>query len=267
MKNYLVIFLAIFIFNCTKSTKTTEAEATTEVEAVPVIPTINYAVKAYYPHDNSLYTEGFLVHDGKLFESSGGTRSDVGISDLTTGKFDKKVELNKDVYFGEGIIIFKNKLYQLTYTNQLGFIYDPKTYKQIGKFTYTNKEGWGLTADNTSIIMSDGTDKLTFMNAEMKPLKTVAVTENGIAKTNINELEYINGYIYANVYTENIIVKIDPQTGNIIGKIDLSSLAYEAKNKNPNADVLNGIAFDATKNKIYVTGKYWNNIYEIDFTH
>ena len=266
IKSYFYPIFLFLLFNCDSNSK--KSESVENETNTTTVPAINYAVKAYYGHDNTLYTEGLLVHKGQLFESSGGTRSEIGISDLATGKFDKKIELNKEVYFGEGIIIFNDKLYQLTYTNQEGFIYDAKTYKLIRKFKYDNVEGWGMTSDSTHIIMSDGTDKLTYWEpTTLKPIKKLTVTENGNSRDKLNELEYINGYIYANIYTENNIVKIDPATGNVVGKIDLASLVFEAKNKNPNADVLNGIAFDYIKNKIYVTGKYWNNIYEIDFKH
>jgi glutaminyl-peptide cyclotransferase len=242
-------FLAIEIIGCATKSKPIENSNTVE------IPTINFAVKNYHTHDNTLFTEGLIFYDGKLFESSGDTKSVIGISDLTTGKFEKKIELNNKVYFGEGITFLKGKLYQLTYKNQEGFIYDAKTFKQINKFKYSNLEGWGLTTDSTAIIMSDGTDKLTYFDENMTPIKTLSVTKNDQPQTNLNELEYINGYIYANIYTENIIVKINPNTGKVVGQLDLSSLVYEAKNQNQNADVLNGIAYNAITKKIYVTGK------------
>lgn len=237
-------------------------------------PLLNYAVTNSYPHDTSLFTEGFLVHNGQIFESTGSpkdlvnTKSLIGIVDLKTGKIDKKIEIDRNMYFGEGIVFFKNKLYQLTYKNGVGFIYDSKTFKQLGKFKYSNLEGWSLTTDGKDLIMSDGTDTLTFLNPyNLQPAKTLRVTDKGLPLKNLNELEFIKGFIYANIWTTNFIAKIDTSNGKVVAKLDLSSLVNEAKNKNPNADVLNGIAYDSTSDKIFVTGKLWSNIYQIHFAH
>ena len=245
-------------------------------ETAPVVPAvalINFAVKASYPHDTSLFTEGFLFHDGKLFESTGSpedlpqVKSMVGITNLQTGKFEQKISLDKK-FFGEGIVFLNNKLYELTYKNQLGFIYDAASFKKLDSFTYKNIEGWSLTTNGKEIIMDDGTDVLTFLDpVTLKPIRTLKVTEAGQPRDSLNELEYINGFIYANIWLSNYIVKIDPATGKVVGKLDLNSLTYEAKIKNPRADVLNGIAYDSVANKIYVTGKLWPNVYEIEFAH
>ncbi len=147
-------------------------------------------------------------------------------------------------------------------------MYDAKTFKLLDSLHYNNAEGWSLTNDKTDLIMSDGTDKLTFLNPDnFKPVKALAVTENEEPLNNLNELEYINGYIYANVWETNFIVKIDTLNGKVVGKIDMSSLQLEAKSRNPAADVLNGIAYDSSTDKIYVTGKLWANIYQINFPH
>lgn len=244
------------------------------IPSLPPIPIINYGVTGFFPHDTSLFTEGLLMNDGKLYESTGspeelaGTRSMVGVSNLANGKFDKKIELDRNKYFGEGIVFLNNKLYQLTYKNKIGFIYDAKTFKRIDSFTYNNAEGWGLTTDGKEIIMSDGTDALTFINpTNMQPSRVLHVTENGAAVNYLNELEYIKGFIYANLWTTNFIVKINPENGNIVSKLDLSSLANEARSKNPYAEAMNGIAYDSVAKKVYVTGKLWPNIYQIEFAH
>lgn len=247
---------------------------TTETVAVPAAPLINYSVVNQYPHDASLFTEGFLFYNGTLYESTGSpkdlplTKSLVVAHNLSNGHFDTKVELDKTKYFGEGIVFLNDKLYQLTYKNQTGFIYDAKTFKKTGDFKYSNIEGWGMTTDGTSLIMSDGTDKLTYLNPQtLKQEKIISVTESNSPLESINELEFIKGFIYANVWQQNFIVKIDPSNGKVVGKIDLSSLMNEAKTKNPNVDVLNGIAYDPATDKVYVTGKLWENIYEIKFAH
>ena len=165
-------------------------------------------------------------------------------------------------------MFLNDKLYQLTYKNQVGFVYDAKTFREIGIFKYANTEGWGLTTDGMSLIMSDGTDKLTFLDPKsLTPVKVLPITDNNTPLININELEFIKGFVYANIWQTSSIVKIDTSNGKVVGKIDLSSLSHEAKNKNPNASVLNGIAYDSITDKIYVTGKLWANVYEINFSH
>lgn len=271
-KYAFLLGLTLMMAACKDEPKTEEQPAITKpVEMTPLIP---HTVTNKYPHDTTLFTEGFLFHKGQLFESTGSPenlpelRSVVGISNLGNGKFQKKIEIDKTKYFGEGIVILDGKLYQLTYKNQQGFIYDLATFKQLGTFPFANAEGWGMTTNGKELIMSDGTDELTFLNpADMKPVKTLKVIDAGVSLPYLNELEYIKGYIYANVWMTNFIVKIDPASGKVIGRLDLAPLSYEARTKNPSADVLNGIAYDETTDKIYVTGKLWPNIYEINFVH
>jgi glutamine cyclotransferase len=270
-KQLIIILTIIIIYSCHSNSKSDETNIS---KSIPTVPLINYSVAHYYPHDTTLFTEGFLFHNGQLFESTGSpddipqSKSMIGITNLTTGKFEKKIELDKTKYFGEGIVLLGNKLYQLTYKNQKGFIYNAESFERTGQFKYSNLEGWSLTTDGTNIIMSDGTNNLTFINpSNLKPTKILSITENGIPRDSLNELEYINGFIYANVWMSNFIVKINPTNGTVVGKLDLSSLTFEARNKNPRADVLNGIAYDSITNKIYVTGKMWANIYQINFTH
>lgn len=266
---FAFIIILTGLYSCSNNPGSSEKDITASAPATPVI---NYAVTKFFPHDTSLYTEGFLIHNGQLFESTGSpenhpqTKSDIGIIDLATGKMDKKVEIDKSKYFGEGIAILNDKLYQLTYTTQVGFIYDVKNFKRIGQFRYANKEGWGLTTNGKELIMSDGTDKLTFLDTDiLKPVSVLNITENGLPVAKLNELEFIKGFIYANIWLTDFIVKIDPSNGKVLGRLDLTSLTFEAKNKYPEADVLNGIAYDAAADKIYVTGKLWPNIYQIEF--
>lgn len=272
MKKLLIfVFFIILLSSCSDGSTNSGSETS---ESIPATPLISYEVTNYFAHDTSLFTEGFLFHNGHLFESTGSpeelpqTKSVIGISDLTTGKFNPKIEIDKSKYFGEGIVFLNNKLYQLTYKNQIGFIYDAKTFKEIGQFKYSNPEGWSLTTDGTNIIMSDGTNSLTYLDpVKLTPIKRLQVTEKGYSIYKLNELEFIKGFLYANIWMSDIIVKIDPSSGNVVGKIDLSLLTNEAKRINPNAEVLNGIAYDSTNDKIYVTGKLWANIYQIQFSH
>lgn len=262
--------LALVLTACgpDKDERAPEAAAVPEK---PAVPTLDYSVVATLPHDTTSFTEGLLVHNDQIFESTGSPegssfRSVFGPLDPATGKINVKAELDKNLYFGEGIVFFKDKVYQVTYRNQVGFMYDAKTFKRIGQFSYA-KEGWGMTTDGTHIIMSNGTEELTYYDADFKAVKTLSVKDNGYAQDSINELEYINGYIYANVWMTGYIIKIDPATGNIVARINLTGLSYDMKNMHPYTLEMNGIAYDAAKDKIYVTGKAWPKMYEIKFAH
>lgn len=255
--------------SCDKANK--QAESSVVNNAVPAI---SYSVKNALPHDTLSFTEGLLVHEGQLFESTGSpdelsqTRSQFGTVDVKTGKIATKAELDRSTYFGEGIVILNGKLYQLTYKNQTGFIYDANTFQKIGQFKYDNSEGWGLTTDGRHLIMSDGTSTLTYLSPDsLRPVKAIKVSENGVQLDKLNELEYIEGYIYANVWSTNDIVKIDTDNGNVVGRMDLSSLQNDARTKYPKTLEMNGIAYDSQKKKLYVTGKMWPSIYEIELTH
>jgi glutamine cyclotransferase len=269
---FFLSLLIIVLASCHNDDRTPEAAPTEPARAAT--PIINYAVVKYHDHDTSLFTEGFLFHEGELWESTGSPeqapnlRSMVGVIDLATGKFTKKLELDRSKYFGEGITFLHGNLYQLTYKNKLGFIYDAKTLKQKGTFTYSNKEGWSLTTDGHQLIMSDGTPILTFLDpVTLKPVRSLPVTLDGNPQDSLNELEYIKGYIYANVWMSPWIVKIDPASGKVVGRMDMSSLLSDARNRNSKSDVLNGIAYDSTTDRIFVTGKQWPNIYQIGFAH
>jgi glutamine cyclotransferase len=192
----------------------------------------------------------------------------IGISDLKTGKFTSKVQLDGSKYFGEGIVIHNGLIYQLTYKNKIGFIYELGTFKQLGTFHFESQQGWSLTSDGTNLIMSDSSDKLLFLDpVSLQSVRTLPVTVNGKPLYEVNELEYIKGFIYGNVWKTNYIVKIDPATGKVLGKLDLSPLDFNIRLLHPDADVLNGIAYDSVADKIYVTGKLWPYIYQIDFLH
>lgn len=231
---------------------------------------IKYSVIKTFPHNINLFTEGLFFHNGKLFESSGApsalakTRSILGILNLKTGEIEVKKELNKDKYFLEGIAYFKNKIYQLTYKAQTCFVYDSKNLKKTREFKYPNKEGWGLTTDGKYLIMSDGSSLLYYINPlNFKKVKTLKVTFKNEAIKNLNELEYIKGYIYANIWLTDLMVKINTKTGNIIGVINLSLLKKQALIKNPDSQETNGIAYDSKTDTIFVTGKMWPYVFQI----
>lgn len=274
--NRLIFFLipAALFFTACQSPTIVEPEDKThiKVDETYTTPVLNYSLINTLPHDSTSFTEGFLIHDGQLFESTGytenlpQTKSLFGSVDLKTGKINVKVEIDKTKYFGEGICFLNNKVFQLTYKNQIGFIYDAKTFKPKGQFGYLSKEGWGLTTDGKSLIMSDGTNNLTYINPEtLQITKTLSVSENNFAVDYLNELEYIKGFIYANVYTTHHIVKINPETGNVVAKMDIEELFATAQKRYPYALETNGIAYDSIQNKVYVTGKLWPCMFEIKF--
>ena len=271
MKKYFSPLLLLILFVACNNNSTESGNAdipVTETGNEP--PAITYTILNALPHDQNSYTEGFLMHEGKLFESSGApqendkTRSIVGIVDPATGHITVKAELDRKTYFGEGITILHDKLYQLTWENKKGFIYDLKTFKKTGEFSFPSKEGWGMTTDGTSLIMSDGSSNLTWLDpVTFKTIRIVGVTDNNGPVGNVNELEWVNGKILANVYQTPYIIRIDPATGKVLGKADFSGLLKELKSKNPDVDYMNGIAWDSAKNNILITGKLWPNIYEV----
>lgn len=236
-------------------------------------PMIDYSVMKLLPHDTTAFTEGLLFHDGQLYESTG-TDSDMpesrkslfGPVDTGTGKIHPKVEIDRKKYFGEGIAFIDGKVYQLTYKTKVGFVYDATTFKKLGEFTFPSKEGWGMTTNGKDLIMSDGSSNITWLDPDnFKTVKTLTVTDNNGPVSNVNELELIHGFLYANQWQTDYIMKIDTSSGKVVGRLDLNSIASEVRNKFPGAEVLNGIAYNPASGLVYVTGKLWPNIYEIKF--
>jgi glutamine cyclotransferase len=254
---FAFLFLAVA---CLWGCKEKEKPAAAAVDSLQ----LKYTVRTTWAHDQRAFTEGLEIYDGKLFESTGQEgESWIGIIDINTGKPDKKIILDKQ-YFGEGITILNNKIYQLTYKTKIGFIYDAKTFKKTGQFTFESPEGWGMTHDNVNLIMSDGTDKLTYLDTvSLKAVKTVKVTDEKGPVQKVNELEYVDGYIFANIWESNTIIKIDPKTGKVVGRLELSALVRDARTRFPQAEVLNGIAYHPTTKLLLVTGKYWPVVYVI----
>lgn len=226
---------------------------------------ISYKVEQTMPHDATAYTQGLLVHNSQLYESTGREGSWIGIIDPKTGKPEKKVVLDNK-YFGEGITILNNKVYQLTWEQKVGFVYDLNTFEKIREFQYSS-EGWGLTDNGKELIMSDGSNTLYFLDTASLTVKSkMNVTYEGVAVSNLNELEFVDGYIWANIYQKDQIAKIDASTGQIEAFLDLSDLTYRTKMLNPNVDVLNGIAWHPSTNSLIVTGKLWPTMYVLKLT-
>ncbi len=221
-----------------------------------------YKIVNTFPHDVSSFTEGFEFYNGYFYESTGlYGKSFLKKIDMKTGRSLQAVSLQKK-FFGEGITILNGKIYQLTYKEKTGLIYDIKTFEKIGEFSYQT-EGWGLTNDGKNLIMSDGTSYLYFLSPEnFKIERIVKVKIKNNEVKNLNELEYVNGEIYANVWQKDEIFIIDPEKGIVKSIIDLSGILSNEELEN--LDVLNGIAFDKENKRLFITGKYWPKVFEIE---
>lgn len=260
MKTYLFLFIGILtvglvVLSCDKK----KDDVATSSDSLA----LRYTVLNALPHNAEAYTQGLVIYQNKIIESTGqNNKSWIAEVNPGTGEHDKKVILPGQ-YFGEGITIINNKIYQITYTTKVGFVYDVRTYKQLKEFTY-NSQGWGLTNDGKNIIMSDGSEKLNFLDTvTLKPVRTITVMDGGSRVKKLNELEYIDGYIYANIYETNWIYKIDPANGKVVGRLDFSPIGDEIRMMYPNADVLNGIAYDPNSKALLLTGKLWPKSYLI----
>jgi len=216
-----------------------------------------------YPHDADAFTQGLIYQDGHLYESTGlNGKSSVRIVDLSSGRVLKQYDL-AEKYFGEGLTSWGNDLIQLTWRAELGFVYDRATLAWKKSFAYKG-EGWGLTHDDQQLILSDGTPMLRFLDPKsFAEKKKITVTdEKGQPVANLNELEYIRGEVYANIWQTDEIIRISPQTGKVLGRIDLTGLLDKSQLASSDA-VLNGIAYDAKTDRLFVTGKLWPKLFEI----
>lgn len=214
-----------------------------------------------YPHDVKSYTQGLFFEDGQLYESTGQYgQSTFRKVDLKTGEPQRKLDFSRK-YFVEGSVMFGNELFVLTWTNRVAFVYDASTLEYKATYSYP-REGWGLTTDGESLIASDGSASLYFMGKDFRVSRKVTVKMNGQPVRFLNELEYIDGKIWANVYTSDLIVIIDPATGNVEAVVDCTGLLPD-RLRTGDTDVLNGIAYNPADRKIYLTGKNWPKLYEV----
>lgn len=221
-----------------------------------------YELIATTPHEPASFTQGLAIHAGRLYESTGHYgESTLRRIELATGRIEKMTTLSS-AYFGEGIAIFGERLYQLTWRNNLVLVYDVETFERVGAFRYDG-EGWGLTHDGTHLIVSDGSASIRFHDPEtFEVVRLLNVTADGSPVHSLNELEYINGEIWANLWYQDRIVRISPETGAVLGWVDLSGLYPPSRRAAE--DVLNGIAYDADTDRLFVTGKNWPWLYEIE---
>ena len=261
MKYKIFIIITLFFIACKEKKPNSSADQSLQTKIM------SYSIIQAYPHDTSSYTQGLQFYQGELYEGTGNYgKSALRHVDLKTGrpKFEVKLESR---YFGEGITILRDTVYQLTWQEKKVFVYTLSNFRKIREFN-VNFEGWGLTNDGTNLIVSNGSGELFFYRPhDFTLLRTQVVTETGSPTFNLNELEYIDGYVYANQYTYPYLLKIDPVTGVVVAKADFTEMWNRNRSLYAKADVPNGIAYDSEKKKIYVTGKWWPELYEIQFSH
>lgn len=225
---------------------------------------LKYRILDTYSHNPSYFTEGLEFYKGLLFEGTGEYGTSYIVSYNPKNGNIKSTLKNDDQYFGEGITIMNGKLYQLTYKTRIGFVYNVNTFEKEREFTFTSNEGWGLTNDGKNLIMSDGTSKIHFIDPDdFKIIKSIEVCDNKGILNYINELEYVNGSIYANILGRNIIIKIDALSGKVLEYINMEGLLSYINSSN--IDVLNGIAYNQSENTFYVTGKFWPKMFSVRF--
>ncbi len=226
---------------------------------------VSYEVVSSYPHDPTSFTQGLVWHDGTLYESTGlKGESKLRRLEFPSGRVLKEINLASE-FFGEGLALVDGRLIQLTWQSHKGFVYDLNTFRQLQEFAY-DTEGWGLTYDGKNLILSDGSSDLFYLDPQtFKPIRKLAVTMNGKPISELNELEFIDGEIWANVWQTDLIVRINPSTGRVASFLNLKGILAPS-DKTGREDVLNGIAYDAERKRIFVTGKLWPRIFEIRVT-
>jgi glutaminyl-peptide cyclotransferase len=225
------------------------------------LPVYEYTIVHTFPHDRTAFTQGLQYLDGVLYEGTGQNgQSSIRKVKLETGEVVQKRDLAAQ-HFGEGIVVVGSELFQLTWQSQIAFVYDRQTFAPKRTFNYTG-EGWGLTSDGKNLVMSDGSDALRIIDpATFAERRRVKVTAAGTAVRNLNELEYVKGEIFANIWQTDSIARIDPSTGKVTGWVDLRGLLSPADRAG--TDVLNGIAYDAAGDRLFVTGKWWPRLFEV----
>ncbi len=263
-KTWLYACLAIILLVASaRSIFASEAHTKAENLQQTQTPMYSYRIVNHYPHDPQAFIQGLLYHNGVLYEGTGWWgRSSIRRVELETGKV-LQISHATRRYFGEGIVIWQDRIIQLTWKSKVGFVYDRETFEKISEFKYLT-EGWGITHDGKRLIMSDGTNILYFWDPDsFQEIEKLQVRDGDTPVPRLNELEYVKGEIWANVWGTNLIARISPQTGQVLSWIDLTGLLDIALRRDPNA-VLNGIAYDEKGDRIFVTGKLWPTLFEIE---
>lgn len=276
MRFYIFLTVVLLSAGCSGNTNSSGLNSAgngnkpADVSKATAVSLSTYEIVKTYPHDAKAFTQGLVYRDGFLYEGTGGDEdnddpfsSSLRKVELETGKVVQKFDLARE-YFGEGITILNDQVYQLTWKEMTAFVYDLKDFRLLREVRYSG-QGWGLANDGTHLIMTDGTHVIRYVNPEdFKTVRTLVVNdENGKPLSQLNELELIKGEIWANVWQTGWIVRIDPATGKLLGRIDLEGLEDDEQKRNRKADVLNGIAYDEATDRIFVTGKLWQRLFEI----
>jgi glutamine cyclotransferase len=277
-KQIFSIFLLVFTYSCGDNEKENSVvESNPPIVSEPKV--LAYNILNTFPHDTAAFTQGLEYYKGKMYESTGlPGKSSIRMVDHTTGKILRNKKLDTSI-FAEGMTILNDTIYQLTYQNHVVFVYNLKDFSLAKKLSWSN-EGWGITNNGTNLVISEGSDKLYFVRpSDFKLIKVVSVTDNLGPVNNLNELEYVDGFIYANRYQHNYILKIDPNTGQVAARIDftdllkrfskadLSYLTKAGSTAMEHGAELNGIAWDSAGRKMFVTGKLWPNLFEVQLTN
>jgi len=272
MREKIAALLLLFSLACNNNDhqKGMDDAGETGGTVIPEAVNIPYTIVNVYPHDTSAYTQGLEFMKDVIIESTGRYGfSTLRKVDPVSGRVLQVKKMDKAI-FGEGITVLRDTIYQLTWREHIVYVYDPKDFRLIRQMNWTS-EGWGITNDGKSLIISDGSDKLYVVEpSNLKLQKVLSVTDNLGPLNNLNELEYVNGHIYANRYGYNFIVRIDPANGHVTGKMDFTDVLKKYSkadltyiNNNTDEAVLNGIAWDPVKKKMYITGKLWPNLFEL----
>lgn len=260
----LIVFIAILIGGVIYYVLRPKGPSAGITPAIPdpLAQNLGYEILATLPHDSACYTQGLLIDNGIFYESCGlYGQSSLRKVDPATGTVQAETDLDASL-FAEGLALLQDKLYQLTWRENTGFVYDASTLEQLRTFNYQT-EGWGLTADGSALILSDGTNTLYWLDpGTMQVVRQVNVSYQGQSVDYLNELEFINGLIFANIYLTDTIVAVNPDDGNVVSLIDLTGLRPE-QNRAVQGEVLNGIAYDHLNDKLYLTGKNWPSLYEV----
>ena len=260
----ILIILCAILFSCEQPREVQQQGTSTSTSAVEQsVRTYSFRVVGTIPHDTTAFTQGFEVYNGEFIETTGQNgQSSIRRVNMRTGAVVKRESLEAQ-YFGEGVTVLKDTAYMLTWLNQRGFVYDPVSLRRIREFRYAG-EGWGITSDGTHLITSNGSNILTVIDpATSSIVRSIPVTMQGSVVGQLNELEWVDEEIWANVWQTMRILRIDPATGNVVGVIDCTGIIAEA-DRTTAMDVFNGIAYDAKTKAIYVTGKNWPKIFQIE---
>lgn len=263
-KTLFSIALSLAFAACSSGAGASRAEIqqSDRMTVAPKVPTYTYEVVKAYPHDSKAFTQGLVFYQGVFYESTGlNGSSSLRRVEIETGKVLKKIDVPNQ-FFAEGLALLNGRLYQLTWQTERGFVYDLDSFNKLREFNYAG-EGWGLTRDARSLIMSDGSNRIRFLDPDTFEVQRMITVQDGKSDiTQLNELEYIKGEIYANIWMQDRIARIDPQSGKVIAWIDMSGLHPPESRSDPGA-VLNGIAYDEASDRLFVTGKLWPKLFEI----